>query len=146
MMGVCKWYQKEMCVNADCPMCCEYCPVADVPGVCRFEEKEGGINMNREEILKQARKRVCGREKEYNDPENNFATIAMFWTAYLAARNGPHLPLDSMDVANMMVLLKVARVAASDGRSEDSFVDIAGYAACAGEIAAKYWAMMDEED
>ena len=46
----------------------------------------------------------------------------------------------------MMVLLKVARVAASDGRSEDSFVDIAGYAACAGEIAAEYWAMMDEED
>ena len=39
----CKWMQDEICVNADCPMCCDFCPVADVPGVCRFEER-GGIN------------------------------------------------------------------------------------------------------
>ena len=25
--------------NADCPMCADYCPVVDVPGVCRFEER-----------------------------------------------------------------------------------------------------------
>ena len=25
--------------NADCPMCADYCPVADVPGVCRFEDR-----------------------------------------------------------------------------------------------------------
>lgn len=146
MMGVCKWYQEEMCVNADCPMCCEYCPVADVPGVCKFEEREGGINMNREEILEQAQKRVCGREKEYDDPEDNFSTIAEFWETYLNARLFPRRPLNAMDVGMMMVLLKVARVAASDGRSEDSFVDIADYAACAGEIAANVWAEMDKED
>ena len=147
MMGVCKWYQEEMCVNADCPMCCEYCPVADTPGVCGFEEKEGGINMKREEILNQANKCVCtDRNKEYDDPEDNFSTIAAFWETYLDARKEPRRPLDSMDVGMMMVLLKVARVAASDGRSEDSFVDIAGYAACAGEIAANVWAEMDEED
>lgn len=29
----------EVCVNADCPMCADYCPVADYPGVCRFEER-----------------------------------------------------------------------------------------------------------
>ena len=80
------------------------------------------------------------------DIEDNFSTIAAFWTTYLGARKGRYRPLDGIDVGMMMVLLKVARVAASDGRSEDSFVDIAGYAACAGEIAAKYWAMMDEED
>ena len=35
----CKWMQDEICVNADCPMCCDFCPVVDVPGVCRFEER-----------------------------------------------------------------------------------------------------------
>lgn len=39
-MPDCKWMQDEICVNADCPMCADYCPVADVPGVCRFEERE----------------------------------------------------------------------------------------------------------
>ena len=36
----CKWMQDEICVNADCPMCADYCPVVDVTGVCRFEERE----------------------------------------------------------------------------------------------------------
>ena len=38
-MSDCKYCQDEICVNADCPMCCDYCPVLDVPGVCRFEER-----------------------------------------------------------------------------------------------------------
>ena len=39
-MDDCKYCQDEICVNADCPMCCDFCPVVDVPGVCRFEERE----------------------------------------------------------------------------------------------------------
>lgn len=39
MMDECKWMQDEICVNADCPMCCDYCPVADYEGVCRYEER-----------------------------------------------------------------------------------------------------------
>lgn len=35
----CKYCKDEICVNADCPMCCDYCPVPDDPGVCRFEER-----------------------------------------------------------------------------------------------------------
>ena len=42
-------------------------------------------------------------------------------------------PQFSKDVATMMGLLKVARIAT--GNKADSFVDLAGYAACAGEIA-----------
>ena len=38
-MDDCKYCHDEICVNADCPMCCDFCPVADVPGVCRFEER-----------------------------------------------------------------------------------------------------------
>ena len=36
----CKYCQgDEVCVNADCPMCCDFCPVVDVTGVCRFEDR-----------------------------------------------------------------------------------------------------------
>lgn len=40
--GDCKWCKDEICVNSDCPMCCDYCPVPDDPGVCRFEERGAG--------------------------------------------------------------------------------------------------------
>ena len=36
----CKWEQDEVCVNADCPLCADFCPVCYTPGVCRFEERE----------------------------------------------------------------------------------------------------------
>ena len=39
-----------------------------------------------------------------------------------------------MDVAMMMALLKIARIQSGTG-TDDSFVDLAGYAACGGEIA-----------
>ena len=29
----------EVCVNADCQMCCDFCPMVDFPGVCRFEDR-----------------------------------------------------------------------------------------------------------
>ena len=38
-MAECIHMQEEICVNADCPMCCDYCPVTDIDGVCRFEER-----------------------------------------------------------------------------------------------------------
>ena len=39
-MTDCKYCQDEICVNADCPMRADFCPVPDIPGVCRFEERE----------------------------------------------------------------------------------------------------------
>lgn len=39
MLDDCKWMQDEVCVNADCPACADFCPVANYPGVCRFEER-----------------------------------------------------------------------------------------------------------
>lgn len=38
-MADCKWMLWEICTNAECPMCCDYCPVADTEGVCRFEDR-----------------------------------------------------------------------------------------------------------
>ena len=39
MLDDCKWMQDEVCVNADCPACADYCPVANYPGVCKYEER-----------------------------------------------------------------------------------------------------------
>ena len=36
----CKFEQDEVCVNADCPLCADFCPVVFTPGVCRFEDRE----------------------------------------------------------------------------------------------------------
>lgn len=83
--------------------------------------------MKRAEILEQARVCVCGeRETDYGSPEDNFKTIAELWSAYTGRT------YTALDVAMMMALLKVARIKA--GGTNDSFVDLAGYAACGGEI------------
>lgn len=96
--------------------------------------------MTRENILKEAEKCVCGqRQQDYGSPEDNFTTISYLWSVYLkAAHPSMNLPVNGItakDVSMMMALLKVARIAT--GSSPDSFVDLAGYAACAGEIATK---------
>lgn len=85
--------------------------------------------MTREDILDKAKECVCGqRVTDYGKPEDNFARIANLWNAYLGSDI-----VDSKDVAIMMALLKIARIKSGNG-SDDSFVDLAGYAACAGEI------------
>lgn len=100
--------------------------------------------MKRAEVLAEAEKCVCGvREQDYGTPEDNFNTIGLLWAVYLRAAH-PELqkvlPINGItakDVAVMMALLKVARIAT--GSSPDSFVDLAGYAACAGEIATQIY-------
>lgn len=39
-MPECKWCKNEICVNADCPMRADYCPVPDIPDVCKYEERK----------------------------------------------------------------------------------------------------------
>ena len=38
-MPDCKYCQDEICVNADSPMCCDFCHVPDIPAVRRSEER-----------------------------------------------------------------------------------------------------------
>ena len=84
--------------------------------------------MKRTDVLSTAVRCVCGdREQDYGSPENSFETIAALWSAYLRRA------IDSKDVAAMMILLKTARVATGHGKA-DNWVDIAGYAACGGEL------------
>lgn len=93
--------------------------------------------MNREEILDKAKACVCvDKENTYGKPEDNFAMIANFWSEYLFAKGILEEVIDSDDVAIMMALLKIARIATGKAK-EDNYIDLAGYAACAGEIATK---------
>lgn len=87
--------------------------------------------MKRADILRTAEKCVCGqREQDYGSPENNFQVIADFWSVYKGVQ------FSANDVAMMMALLKVARIK-SGGGTADSFVDLAGYAACGGELVTE---------
>lgn len=87
--------------------------------------------MKRKEVLSLAEQCVNGkREQDYGSPEDNFRTIADMWTAYKG------VSFTTVDVAMMMSLLKIARIK-NGGGTGDSFVDLAGYAACGGELATE---------
>lgn len=89
------------------------------------------------DILDLAIVAVGDRGLNYGKPEDNFANIASLWTAYLQNRTREDKVLIHFyptDVALMMALMKVARLQHSPGHL-DSWVDLAGYAACGGEIA-----------
>lgn len=87
--------------------------------------------MKRQECLRTAETCVCGkREQDYGSPEDNFKKIADLWSAYMGQA------YTAQDVAMMMALLKVARIKTGTATA-DSFVDLAGYAACAAEISTE---------
>ena len=94
--------------------------------------------MTREDILDAALKCVNGdRDQQYGNPEDSFSTVAVFWTKYLQSRPTYCLPILSKDVAAMLALLKIARIATGASK-EDNWIDLAGYAACGGEIDSNY--------
>lgn len=85
----------------------------------------------REKVLNEARECVSvQRQLDYGTPEDNFTIIANLWSAYTGSS------ITALDVAMMMALMKVGRIR-SGGGTGDSFVDLAGYAACGAEIKEK---------
>lgn len=85
--------------------------------------------MTRAECLNTAEEIVTkDRNSQYGEPEDCFALIARLWTDYTAVSLSP------ADVAAMMILLKVARVRNGKAK-DDSWVDMAGYAACGAECS-----------
>lgn len=96
--------------------------------------------MKRAEILDSAKEIVTkDREEQYGAPEDNFATIAEFWTTYVKTKcvsPGTDVNISPADVGVMMILLKTARIAGGSEKA-DNYIDIAGYAACAGELVSK---------
>jgi hypothetical protein len=110
----------------------------DTPTIAEaVEENSENVKhrLTRADILHAAEKCVCGqREQDYGTPENNFKAIAKLWEAYLnkACTRGVNVRVEAKDVAMMMALLKIARIAAGGGKA-DSWIDLAGYAACGAE-------------
>ena len=74
--------------------------------------------------------RVLGeRQKQYGNPQPNFARIGRMWGAIL---NRDAVP--AHEVALMMASLKIIRIA-NDPANEDSWIDLSGYIQHGQEIA-----------
>ena len=66
--------------------------------------------------------------------------IADLWVPYLKEKcvsEGTDVDILPEDVAAMMVLFKMARVATGQSKA-DNWIDAAGYAACGGEIGGEH--------
>lgn len=99
------------------------------------EAPEDPVPSMRAQILREAERIIYGdREDEYGSPAVNLQATADLWSAYLERQL--NAPIKPYDVALMMVLLKVSRAKNGGQTSIDHFVDIAGYAAIAGELLA----------
>lgn len=76
------------------------------------------------------------RNQAYGNPEDNFRDIGWAWEWYLnmiQPDDATAISLESHHVADLMILMKIARNAHKPGR--DNYVDIAGYASCGAEVA-----------
>lgn len=89
--------------------------------------------MKASDITQKATDLVGGdRGRTHGDKRENHQNIAALWNAYLGHRLvGGLTPLDA---ALMMALLKIARTKCGS-HNPDDYVDLAGYAGVAGEIA-----------
>tara|TARA_R100001369_G_scaffold3773_1_gene11622 strand:- start:2491 stop:2760 length:270 start_codon:yes stop_codon:yes gene_type:complete len=83
--------------------------------------------MDSREYLEKTIKVIRGpRERDYGDKTKNHENIAKLWSAFLDHEISAH------NVAICMMLVKVARI--KHRKTEDCYIDMAGYAAIAGEI------------
>jgi hypothetical protein len=83
--------------------------------------------MNTTEILDKAKKLVSGdRHQKHGDKVVNHENIARLWSSYLQNKTQLNINLIAEDVANLMILLKVARSQAGEHNIDD-YVDTCGY-------------------
>ncbi len=93
--------------------------------------------MKRQQCLDQANEIVHqDRNSEYGEPEDNFRDIGSYWTTFLRKKLKTDARITPADVAVMSALIKVSRLQNTPDH-EDSWVDIAGYAACGVECATE---------
>lgn len=102
------------------------------------EKQNFFIQPTRKSILDAAAACVCGdRDQQYGGPETSFRMIAELWEPYIRQKcvsAGADVTIGAEDVAALMVLFKMARVATGSYKA-DSWIDAAGYSACGGELA-----------
>ena len=84
--------------------------------------------------LDRAKELINGdRQRDYGPADENFACIAAFWSTYLSVATGNHVELTGKQVAHLMSLLKIARLAKTPTH-DDSVVDAVGYLALAERV------------
>lgn len=84
-------------------------------------------------LLEGAANAVCGpRNEDYGPPIEDFSCQAQMMSAYLSRTNGQSVIVTASDIAALMCLVKLGRQAHRP--KLDNWMDIAGYAACGGEI------------
>ena len=80
------------------------------------------------------------REEDYGTPEDSFRVIGELWETYIKEKcvgdPAAEACIVPEDVAALLALLKIARIATGHGKS-DNWVDLAGYAACGGELQSR---------
>lgn len=84
--------------------------------------------IDRFDFLEQAKDTVRDRGLEYGTVAENFNRAALIWSSVLGR------PVTPQQVALCMIGLKLARLS-YDPDAEDGWVDVAGYAACGGEVS-----------
>ncbi len=92
---------------------------------------------SREYLLSKAKEIITtDRNLTYGKPENSFSVIADLWEVYVREKclKDGKITLTAEDATMMMVLFKVARTITGKP-NPDNYIDMAGYAGCAGEIA-----------
>jgi hypothetical protein len=130
--SVCGFFSDELDADQMCPDCLDQFEAANT------ENSPVGV---RRQMLMNAADLVDGdRNAQYGDPRQDFLRTTKYWNAHIhgiierkaAAADGAldtNSILDPADVAIMMALLKVSRLA-WDPAKEDTWTDLAGYAAC----------------
>ena len=95
-----------------------------------------GITTRREEVLNTARRLVMGdRNRTYGPPTEDFARTARILTAMglrMVGADGKVRDLAAHDHALILLAVKLSRLC-NDPQHQDSWVDVAGYAACGWE-------------
>lgn len=95
------------------------------------------ISDRRKAVLNRVEGFICrDRRRTYGDAEDNFQTIADFWTTWLTARGvlSQGQRINRLDVSKMMSLMKSAR-SATNLHHQDSWDDAVGYEAIGASIA-----------
>lgn len=91
------------------------------------------MSITREAVLETASSLINGdRADQYGNAHDTHQRIANMWNTLVFRDPGSRI--EAHDVALMMICVKLVRAAKNPGYA-DSYIDIAGYAALAAEMA-----------
>ena len=97
------------------------------------------------EILAEASKHVGGNRDIHGDVDGSYTMVAQMWEVYLRHSNQQrhespssiNLRIDSVDVLEMLSIMKKCRGVYSTSPNRENYVDDAGYVSLAGMIATR---------